>query len=366
MSGVAVVFGGPSPEHDISVLTGLQVERILSGGGQPVTPIYWTKSGDWLLVPEGLEPSAFLEPQVRGASELELSVPDGFRVARRFKSAPLDIRIVINTCHGGPGEDGTLTGLLSLAGYRVTGPSHGVCADAMDKVAMTAIAALAGIDVIPTEIVPSVADHVTVQPPWVVKPRFGGSSLGVHADVADFDTVKALSSSGVARSGAILQPYLEGWIDLNVSVRTFPTLEVTEVERPLRSSAGIYDYSSKYLAGGDGMESAPRELPARIPDETRDRVQAYAKRLAIAAGVTGVPRMDFLWDGDEQLRFCEMNSIPGAMGLYLWSASGYERQDVLTSLIEEAEAGPPRPHQWSAVSDGAALRVAGTVASKIS
>ncbi len=369
MSAVAVVFGGPSPEHDISILTGLQAARALADGGTQVACLYWTKTAEWLQVPVGSEASSFLEPTPPGSSPIDLSVPGGFQERKRLRGAsPLDVEVVLNCCHGGPGEDGTLAGLLMLAGYKVSGPNPEASALAMDKLATTALAADAGIPVIQTVALTEDLEKLEIQAPWVVKPRFGGSSIGVEAGVSDLETARALGRTGAGRAGMIAQPFLEGWADLNVAVRTFPELSVSAIERPLREGAGVYDYAGKYLRGGGGavgMEAAPRELPANIPDTISEQIRQHASTLVRTGGLTGAVRVDFLWDGDDALVLCEVNSIPGAWGAYLWQAVGVPRGQLLNDLVAEAAAGATRRPQWSATSDGAALRAAGSVASKL-
>src|SRR3954466_3253131 len=118
----AVVFGGPSPEHDISILTGLQAARALAADGADVCCLYWTKTATWLRVPVDVEAKDFLDPEPKGSVEVELQVPGGFVERRRMRSAPIELDAGLNRCHGGPGEDGTLVGLLELAGLAVTGP----------------------------------------------------------------------------------------------------------------------------------------------------------------------------------------------------------------------------------------------------
>lgn len=365
MSSVAVVFGGPSPEHDISILTGLQASRVLSEAGVDVQCIYWSKKAEWLGVPGDLEASDFLDPGLRGASELSLSIPGGFSERARRKDRPLGIDVVLNCCHGGPGEDGTLAGTLATAGLRVTGPSPEASALCMDKLATAGVARAAGVEAIETVSLREATTAIALAAPWVVKPRFGGSSLGVEAGVEDLETATALARSGASRAGAVAQPYLEGWIDLNIAVRTYPELCLSAIERPLRPEEGIYDYRGKYLSGGEGMESAPRELPARLPTSIEDKIRAAATCLVDAFGLSGCPRIDFLWDGEEAVRLCEINSIPGALGMYLWTAAGISRARLLEDLLAEARESKPWRPQWSASSDGTALRIAGTVAQKL-
>ncbi len=372
MAQIGVVFGGPSPEHDISILTGLQAARALAADGADVCCLYWTKTASWLRVPVEAEAKDFLDPEPKGAVEVELRVPGGFSERRRMRANPIEIDAVLNCCHGGPGEDGTLTGLLELAGIAVSGPRPQPSALMMDKLAATGTAAAAGIRTIDTVLLPLDGDGPGVlgalpPTPWVVKPRFGGSSLGVEAGVSDLDTARQLARRGVGRAGMLVQPLLDGWRDVNVAVRTYPELQVSEIERPLRDESTIYDYQHKYLAGGGGagMDSAPRELPANLPPKVREQINEHARTLAHAFGITGAPRIDFLWDGADDLVLCEVNAIPGAWGAYLWQAIGVPPARLYRDLVEEARRGPVLEPQWAATSDGKALRAAGSIAAKL-
>ena len=341
--------------------------------------LYWTKTGRWKRVPVDAEAAQFLEPEVEGASDVELAVPGGFAERRRRRSVPLDLRAVLNCCHGGPGEDGSLAALLALAGLKVTGPGPAASALAMDKLATAALARSAGVPTIETAAWPpgseaagaagpvgaAGAEIESLPRPWVVKPRWGGSSIGVEAGVEDIGTVEALARAVTGRAGLVIQPYLEGWIDLNVAVRTHPSFEISEVERPLRGGAEILGYREKYLTGGPGMDEAPHEIPADVHPEVREAMVEHSTALARVMGLTGAPRIDFLWDGGTEVRLCEVNSIPGAWGNHLWRASGIARDQLYRDLIAEAEAAPAVPLQWSGSSDGRALAMSGTIAAKL-
>ncbi|MGF1598309.1 MAG: hypothetical protein ACFCVK_15475 [Acidimicrobiales bacterium] len=366
MTKLGVVFGGPSPEHDISILTGLQAARAMTSAGADVVCLYWTKTGEWLRVPVESEATTFLSPELKGASPVELAVPGGFKERRRLRSSALDVDVILNCCHGGPGEDGVLTGLLLIAGLRVTGPTPQACALAMDKLATGALAESVGLETIDTVLLTLGCEPADLPSfPWVAKPRFGGSSLGVEADVSDVETVQALATSGVGRAGMIVQPYLQGWTDLNVAVRTYPDAQCSAIERPLREQS-VYTYKEKYLTGGAGMDAAPRELPAQIPSVLAERVRSNALAIVAQMGIHGAPRVDFLWDGGERLVLCEVNSIPGAWGNHLWSATGVSREALYQGLIDEALARRPGLPQWVGSSDGSALRASGSISSKLS
>jgi D-alanine-D-alanine ligase len=365
MTAIGVVFGGPSPEHDISILTGLQAARALHDDGVEVTCLYWTKTGQWKRVPATAEAAAFLQPSIEGSTDVELHVPGGFIERKRLRDTSVQLAAVLNCCHGGPGEDGTLAGLLTIAGLKVTGPRPQAAALLMDKLATAATARAAGIPVIETAVVTEGVNTELPPTPWVAKPRFGGSSIGVEAGIEDLDTVRALGRTGAGRAGMLVQPYLDGWIDLNIAVRTHPTLQLSAIERPLRTDSAVLDYKDKYLTGGQGMDAALRELPADIPQKVRDTIGEFARALVPVLDLSGAPRIDFLWDGADEVVLCEVNSIPGAWGSYLWQAVGVARLQLYRDLVAEAQAAKPGLPQWAATSDGAALRMSGSIAAKL-
>lgn len=358
----AVLFGGPSPEHDISILTGLQATRSLAQTAKEVVALYWSKTGEFFSVDPGLEAIAFAEGVPRAASPLVLAAGPEGGFLRKHKRLPIDI--VVNCCHGGPGEDGTLQAALDLAGLPYTGPSREGAYLGMDKLAFTAMAAAAGLPTLPRVAVTGETASVPFDPPYVVKPRFGGSSLGIEV-VGDAATARALAlSSPLLREGAVAEPFLEGSRDLNVAVRTYPSLELSAIECPERGEGGsIYSYAQKYLApGGAGLVSSPRELPARIPDELAGRLRGMAGTLAALFAVRSVARIDFL-ERSGELWVNEINTIPGSLSVYLWIDPPLGWSGLLAGLIAEARASR---RAFSAVgADGTALRGAASVAAKL-
>jgi D-alanine-D-alanine ligase len=369
MSDIAVLFGGPSPEHDISVLTGLQAARALERSGATPKAVYWAKNGEFHLVEATLEAKDFLTGAPARSTRLELVArPDGGFVAEggRFtKAKGLDFAVVVNACHGGPGEDGSLQAVLDLAGISYTGPSAQGAALGMDKVAFAAAVSAAGLPSLPRHVLGFDGPPPSFDGPYICKPRFGGSSIGIEI-LDDVDVARALlKASPHYRDGALLEPYLPDAIDLNIAVRRHPELAVSRIERPLRRDGGgrIYSYAEKYLGGGEGLSSAPRELPAVIDESVAERIEHSARRLAEVALVRGAPRIDFLLSED-RLYINEINTIPGAMGWYLWQAAGVSFETLLADMIAEARSRPTR-HWVSEGADGSALRAAGSIAGKL-
>ncbi len=375
MSEISVVFGGPSPEHDVSVLTGLQAARALGApgadsgsSGNRLQAIYWSKVGDFHAVDPSLEAEAFVTGVPRGGKHLRLvEGPSGGFVAKgrlgsqRGRHAS-SFGVVVNCCHGGPGEDGTLQAALDLAGVPYTGPDMAGAALGMDKLAFSALMASSGMPMLPRALVED--RHPGFEGPYIVKPRFGGSSIGIEV-VEDFDTALALLRSSVHLArGAVVEPYGSELFDLQVAVRCWPALELSAIERPLRNSErqSFLAYSDKYV-GGEGMVSAPRELPARLSDKVEGMLRDIATRAALMCGLRGVARLDFLSDGTE-LYLNEMNTIPGSMAKYLWVDPQVGFSDLLLDMVREASARPTGRFT-AAGADGSVLASAGSIASKL-
>jgi D-alanine-D-alanine ligase len=357
MAKPAVIFGGPSDEHDISILTGLQVTRALGD----VHAVYWSKTGDWFDVDPGLEAADFADGVPRRSRKLTFVAAPGQGLIS--KKRPIDVDVVVIACHGGPGEDGTLQGLLDLAGLRYTGPGQAASALGMDKLAFGAAMAAAGLPTLPRVIVSSGEEpSPDFEGPFIVKPRFGGSSIGIEV-AEDWPTVLALKRrSSFFDQGAVVEPFLTGSRDLQVAVRTYPKWELSAIEAPARAAEGIYSYDQKYLAWG-GEVSGGRELPATLDQAVEEQVLRLSARVTEAAGLRGVARIDYL-EREGEVVVNEVNTIPGSMAAYLWIDPPISREQLFRDMVDEARSGPVRRFSIAG-SDGTALRSAGTIASKL-
>ena len=368
MGEIAVLFGGPSPEHDVSILTGLQAAHELCSQGRPPIAIYWTKTGSFVQVDPTLEAGAFLEGSPKGATALTLSAsePGGFAPeGGRLRAArPLEIDVIILCTHGGPGEDGTLQATLDLAGIAYTGPNLAGAALGMDKLAFGALMEQAGIPSLPRVALSASTTSVGFEGPYIVKPRFGGSSIGIDV-VADLEVAIArLGANPHLALGAVVEPYRPDLADLQIAVRSHPALELSAIERPLRSGASgeILGYADKYV-GGEGMASAPRELPAAISEQREAEIRGLGARVAAAALVRGVARIDFL-ASDDELYVNEINTIPGSLARYLFISPLVPFGTLLADLVDEARQRPT--HRYSAAgADGLVLRGASSIAAKL-
>lgn len=383
---VGVVFGGPSVEHDVSIITAQQAMAVLAER-HTVIPLYVGKDGRWWTGEELRDVSAFTQSPPRGARPLELRLgaaegpffePSSSRL-RGDKALP--ISVVLNAIHGTGGEDGALLGALELAGVPHAGRGVAAFAVGMDKHLAKTVLKEAGIDVLPHRRIERGAweqDRAGVlavlaadfPPPVVVKPATLGSSIGVARCQSAADVEEALELAFELDRQAIVEPFATGATELNCAVLGRPggELRVSEVERPLGSEAGL-TFEDKYLSAGGakgsgggvkgaggakgggaggkaggsgeagaGMASADRVIPADVDPALRERIRAEAEKAHRALRVAGVVRYDFFVlpaeDGRPE-RICvnEPNTVPGSFAFYLFEPRGLAFPDLLDELL---------------------------------
>lgn len=372
-SRVGVVFGGRSVEHDVSIVTAHQV-MAAAEGRHVIVPIYVTREGKWLTGAGLNDLSVYRDkrwdevgeegfiPPVTGYGGL--LIPGG-----RLKGArkvPLDV--VIPSIHGTFGEDGTLQGLLELAGIPYAGSSAGASALGMDKVAMKAVFGAAGLPVVDDVLVRTArldrdADSIVAEVehkigyPVFVKPSRLGSSVGIGKAT---DRATLLAALDIARrydTRILVERAMEGCIEVNCSVLGGPGVapRASVCEQPLAAEEFL-TFSDKYLRGGgkggggngggadgskgSGMASLDRRIPAPISDALTKEVQDNALRAFRAIEAAGVARIDsFVDTGAGKTWVMEINTVPGSFAFYLWDAQGMSFPRLVDELIEIALAG---------------------------
>jgi D-alanine-D-alanine ligase len=375
---VGVVFGGRSVEHDVSVVTAHQVMAALAAG-HDVVPIYITKEGEWLTAP-GLNDlavykdkrwmevgaNAFISPEA-GAGGLTVL---GGRL-KGGKHIPLDV--VIPAVHGTFGEDGTLQGLLELADIPYAGSGVVGSAVGMDKPTMKAVFGSVGLPVLPhvvieahrldSELEAVVAEiQAAVGYPAFVKPSRLGSSVGIGKGRDRQGLIEALEVARRYDRRIMVEPALEGCIEINCSVLGGHGFEAraSVCEQPVTLEEFL-SFSDKYLRGAKtttgskqeqgagglgrtqeqaGMADQERRIPAPISDELTATVQRNAVAAFKAVDAAGVARVDaFVKPGTGETWVMEINTVPGSFSFYLWEESGISFEGLMQSLIDIALAG---------------------------
>jgi D-alanine-D-alanine ligase len=312
-------------------------------------------------MPATIRSSSIGRPRKAAPLRLIAGPGGGFFTQRRDR--PIDVGVAVVCCHGAAGEDGSLQAALDLAGVAYTGPSAASAALGMDKLAFGGVAGGAGLPVLPRVAVPAAPSDSWAPPfagPYIVKPRFGGSSIGI-ATATDAAAVVAIVKAGVhMKSGAVVEPFRPDSQDIEIAVRRWPSVDLSSISQPERTGNDIYSYQQKYV-GGEGMTSAPRKMDPELPNGCAETVRRTAEIVADLTMVRGVARVDFLLDGD-RVYLNEINTIPGSLAKHLWLAVPFI--DLLKGMIAEATARPTT-HWTTAGADGSALRSAGTINAKL-
>lgn len=332
---VAVFFGGNSNEHEISIITGMLCANLLRGADFDVLPVYLSRenrlfTGRMRAVTDLAAPS----PKWM---ELRLCV-GGLEAVKGRKKFPVDV--ALNCCHGGCGEDGTLSALLKWYRIASASPDAALSAVFMDKTLSKAMARGLGLPV---------ADGVTVregermEPPFpfpvIVKPARLGSSIGITVASNAEEYRRALALAFKLDDSALIEPYLQGKRDLNCAAcRIGGEVKLSPVEEVF-SREEILSFQEKY----EGGEEKRSRLPADIPDAVAAKVKDCTRRIYEGFHAKGVVRADFLLVGEE-VYFNELNTVPGSLSCYLFGGSLSEAKEFLVALIGEGmKADPPKP-----------------------
>ncbi len=350
---VCVLFGGMSPEHDVSLRSAEYVLNCLDPEKYNIFPVGITKEGEWILY-GGTDYSklpgeqwlsnennrrAAISP-VRGQGLLSF---EGDCVVREW------IDVVFPVLHGENGEDGAMQGLLQLAGIPYVGPHVSASAVAMDKTLTKLVADQAGVKQAAWMLVRStdlaarfeqVLDQLEAKfrYPMFVKPAGTGSSVGVSKARDRQALADALRNAAKFDKKILVEEFIHGReVEVAVMGNDSP---VASICGEIDSGADFYDYDAKYLT-----DTSVAYIPARISEEVEEVVRDAAVRIYSAIGCQGLSRVDFFVTyEDSRVVFNEINTLPGftSISMYpkLFAASGIPGGQLIDELLKLAmEAG---------------------------
>lgn len=354
-NNVAIIFGGRSPEHEVSVTTAHQVIGALSKKYE-VVPIYVTKAGEWLTGDKLLELETFTKGSLPDGDSFDqvsiaLKSPGEFLVRKgwlqRRKSLPVDV--VFPAIHGAHGEDGTLQGLLELMNIPYVGAGVVGSAVGMDKIIMKAVLGENNLPLMPylwftknewendsEGVIKKIEE--TLAYPLFIKPGGSGSSIGVGRAKNKEDLKFALDVAGHYDLRLLVEEGLEDAIEINCSVMGNYDLMASVCEQPI-SGGEFLSFDDKYLheeSETSGMAGADRKIPAPISAGLTTKIQELAKRTFRVLDCRGVARVDFLVGKNEKTFVNEINTIPGSFSFYLWKHNEINFPQLVDKLIELA------------------------------
>jgi D-alanine-D-alanine ligase len=362
---VAVLFGGRSCEHEVSILTAHEAMSTLRAmPGYAVVPVYITKDGRWLSGQALGQLDKFAQPELlekecrpvvlRPMTEHPLTVEMGGWPA---KSKPLDIDVVLPLIHGPNGEDGTLQGALEMLGLPYAGSGVAASALCMDKIAMKRMFTEAGLPQAPFIAIDRaswladrqarLAQIEALSGTVFVKPARGGSSIGITSVEGPVGLGDAIDLAFTFDDEVVVEAAVTGAIEINCAVLKAGGAISTSALESVRAKDGFLSYDQKYLQWSKGSPtdgakaSGGHQVPAELPDELADSVRELAVRAFESCMCDGVARIDFLVQGRDVF-VNEINTLPGSLAFYLWEAVGVPFDQLLDRMLRSALATAER------------------------
>ena len=365
MKTIAVIFGGKSAEHDVSIITAHipVIDSLSAAGGFDIWPVYITKEGKWYSDKAMNDLSFFKQPdyedRLKSMKQLRLSFENGLELIwPRFREKRVKIDVVFTAMHGTYGEDGSLMGLLRMANVPFVGSDITASAVAMDKAFTKQILEHEGVPVVPfvwfaksdyERNKQSFLKKISqLKYPLFVKPVHLGSSIGITkvtgksrhpGESRDPELLNAIEVALHYDDKVLVEEGVENLIEVTLPIIGNEELQLAGVERPLNKSE-FYNYEDKYLSGkkGTDMHSQYSEIPANIGDELTKQVQELGKKTYKTLGCAGIARVDFLIDGTTKKVFVnEVNLLPGSLYHHNWKKSGVSGVELVTKLVRLAE-----------------------------
>jgi D-alanine-D-alanine ligase len=307
---VAILSGGRSSEHEVSLISGSAVRAGVAAAGHEVVDVHLRRDGGWEL--------------------------DGEELALHPAGGLAGADVVWPVLHGLNGEDGTVQGLLELLGVPYVGAGVLASSLCMDKVVFKEVLAAAGVPQVP---------HIALRPgddpgrvadlglPVFVKPARAGSSVGI-AKVTDASELPAALEQAFEHDSVVVVEAMSHGLEIECAVLGNGRPEASVPGEIVLSGADWYDYEAKYTAGAMELQ-----VPARIPDAVASRLRELAVETFVRTGCAGLARVDFFVEGDSVL-VNELNTMPGftPQSVYpkLWDASGVPFGQLCDRLVRLA------------------------------
>ncbi len=359
---LAVLFGGKSVEHEISIISAVQAMRHINRDKYEVIPVYITKSnemyhGECL---DSIEEYSNISALLKKSRKVTFAAENGKTYLKKAKVKPFEkaiiseIDLAFPIVHGTNCEDGTLHGYLGMMNLPIVGCGLTASAIGMDKYYMKTVFKDNAIPVLdcrcftlrefslnPDSVIADIESKIPY--PVIVKPVNLGSSVGISKAKDRGELSDALENAFNFAGKVLVEKAVENLKEINCSVLgDCDEAEASECEEPVGNDT-ILSYEDKYTngskggtkSGSKGMASLKRKIPADITPEQRDTVRRMAVDAFKCLGCNGIVRIDFMLDtasGDIYLN--EINTIPGSLSFYLWEPLGVSYTELLDRMIE--------------------------------
>ncbi len=369
---IGVFFGGKSVEHEVSIISAMQVIENLNSEEYDVVPVYISKDNKFYTseLLTRVEEYRDLDNVKRMANEIYLTQDNGKLNLNMkkglFKKTLAKLDIVFPVVHGLNVEDGTLEGFLEMFNIPYVGCD--VCSSAvgMNKIIFKKVLEASKLPVIeyttlnagefnedPQKALDKIMDKLSL--PIIVKPSNLGSSIGIEVIKTKEEFKEKMEQVFVFCENVLIERCVTNLREINCSVLgNFENQEVSVLEEPIKNDE-ILSYKDKYMGEGakggklgakspkmsgvksSGMASLSRKIPAELTKDQEDEVYALAKETFKILGCEGISRIDFIIDGDNNKIYVnEINTIPGSLSYYLWEPKGIKFSELLDKAIRYA------------------------------
>ena len=355
---VAMIFGGKSVEHEVSVISGIQAVLAMDTDKYEVIPVYMTKKNEMYIGSDIGNIEAYKDIKgLLARSQRVIMINENGRVLlvqfpfkKLGKNLEQEIDIAFPVVHGTNVEDGAFQGYLKTMGIPFVGCDVTASAIGMDKFIMKAVLKEGDVPVLDARLytlahyreMETLLDDIekTFDYPVIVKPVNLGSSVGISVAKNRVELTNSIDDAFRYATKVLVEHAISNLREINCAVLGDENDAIaSEVEEPLHTK-DILSYEDKYVSnsksgGSKGMASVSRKIPAEIPDKLRDEIREMAVRSFKLLGCNGVARIDFMIDEDtDKLYFNEINTIPGSLSFYLWEPIGIPYRELLSRMID--------------------------------
>lgn len=365
METIAVIFGGRSAEHDVSIVTALAsvIKPLELTRKYRVEAVYISKDGTWYWDKKLKDIKLFTSGEIEGflrrtkpaAVRFDggMTLVKGSGIGGRTQTRRIDV--VFPAMHGTYGEDGALMGLLDMAGIPYVGCDLASAAIAMDKVLAKQVASASGIPVtkflafskpdLENDTNAAVKNIVkTLSYPLFVKPAHLGSSIGISRAANEKELRNALEVAIHYDDRIIVEEAVQNLIEVTLPVMGNDRPQPALLERPLTQAEDFFDFDTKYMQGGGkkagkGAKGAQgySQLPADLPKKLYEKAEKVGLDTYKALGCSGIARIDMLIDSKAgTVYFNEANPLPGSLYAHNWNKAGVSNVDLVQKLVDFA------------------------------
>lgn len=344
MKKVVVIFGGISPEHDISIITGVLVLNSLKDSTYSPVPLYVDKLGNFFTGEKLGSLEFFKSFNEKKLKRVTLVPNSNFLYSLKGLKKLFLVDVAINCMHGGMGENGTIASLFALCGIPFVGENNLLSAISMDKFVTKVlmeglkIKTAFGIKIgrkeyyqNPQKLIDKLLEKMDF--PLIIKPNTLGSSIGIKL-AKNIDELKSgLNLAFRFDTFVLVEKYITSPVLINCAVyKTQEKIVVSSLEKPI-TNHDILTFEDKYLDGAKIERKS--EFPAKLDKNIQEKIVGYSKQIYQTLNFNSVIRIDYIV-GDNEVYLNEINSVPGSLAYYLFCDTTKQFQTMLSEMINVA------------------------------